>query len=181
VTTPTTTTYDELKNLQNDLIRKALEGSVFIAPYSPPSPTALTTGANAGLVPLATDYEDVGWCDKGTGATWSRSVDTSDVTSWGSVEPTRRDITKETKGIKFIAQETKRQTIELYEGVDLSTVTPTAVTGESHVRQPRSPADAVLPCVRPVSGRRRRRHDLCREAAPDGGRHRHRGSEVGRW
>jgi hypothetical protein len=137
VTTPTT--YDDLKNLQNDLIRKALEGSVFIAPYSAAVPAALTTGVGAGLVPLATDYEDVGWCDKGTGATWSRSVDTSDVTSWGSVEPTRRDITKETKGIKFIAQETKRQTIELYEGVDLSTLTPTAVTGEVTFDSPDRP------------------------------------------
>jgi hypothetical protein len=139
VTTPTTTTYDELKSLQNDLIRKALEGSVFLAPYAAAAPTALTSGANAALVQLPTDYEDVGWCDKGTGATWSRSVDTSDVTSWGSVEPTRRDITKETKGIKFIAQETKRKTIELYEGVDLSSVTPTATTGEITFDSPDRP------------------------------------------
>lgn len=139
MTTPTTTTYDEIKNLQSDLIRKALEGSVFIAPYSAAIPTALTAGANAQLVPLPTGYGDIGWCDKGDGATWSRSVSTSDVTSWGSVEPTRRDITKQTDGLKFTAQETKRNTLELYEGVDLSSVAPTAVTGEITFDRPARP------------------------------------------
>lgn len=139
MTTPTTTTYDELKNLQNDLIRKALEGSVFFAPYASTMPTALTAGAGAGLVPLPDGYEDIGWCDKGDGATWSRSVDTSDVTSWGAVEPTRRDVTKQTNGLKITAQETKRSTIELYEGVDLSTVTPAATTGEITFDSPARP------------------------------------------
>ncbi|MGW5720776.1 phage tail tube protein [Amycolatopsis sp. NPDC003865] len=140
MTTPTTTTYDALKNLQSDLIRKALEGSIFIAPYTADLPTALTAGSGAGLLPLPPGYSDVGWCDKGDGASWSRSVDTSDVTSWGSAEPTRRDITKQSDGLKFTAQETKRQTIELYEGVDLSTVTPTATTGEITFDRPARPA-----------------------------------------
>lgn len=139
MTAPTTTTYEALKNLQNDLIRKALEGSIFIAPYTADMPTALTAGANAGLLPLPDGYEDVGWCDKGDGATWSRSVDTTDTESWGSVQPTRRDITGQTDGLKFTAQETKRSTIELYEGVDLSTVTPAATTGEITFDRPTRP------------------------------------------
>lgn len=140
MTAPTTTTYDELKNLQSDLIRKALEGSIFLAPYTATLPIALTAGDGAGLLPLPDGYEDVGWCDKGDGATWSRSVDTSDVTSWGSAEPTRRDITKQSDGLKFTGQETKRSTIELYEGVDLSTVVPAATTGEITFDRPSRPA-----------------------------------------
>lgn len=140
MTTPATTTYDALKNLQSDLIRKALEGSIFIAPYSAELPTALTAGDNAQLLPLPEGYEDVGWCDRGDGATWSRSVDTTDVESWGSAEPTRRDVTGQTDGLKFTAQETKRTTIELYEGVDLSTVVPTATTGEITFDRPSRPA-----------------------------------------
>ncbi len=140
MTTPTTTTYAALKNKQNELIRKALEGSIFLAPYSAALPTQLTSGASADLVELPDGYDDIGWVDKSDGATWSRSVDTSDTESWGAVEPTRRDITKQTDGLKFTAQETKRSTIELYEGVDLSSVTPDATTGEVKFSRPARPS-----------------------------------------
>src|ERR1700754_454473 len=100
MTAPTTTTYDQLKNKQSELIRKALEGSVFLASYTTALPTRLTAGDASQLVPLPDGFTDLGWVDKGDGATWSRSVDTSDVESWGAVEPTRRDITKQTDGLK---------------------------------------------------------------------------------
>jgi hypothetical protein len=140
MTAPTTTTYDALKNKQSELIRKALEGSIFIAPDTADIPTTLTDGASSALVELPAGYVDVGWVDKGDGATWSRSVDTSDVESWGSVEPTRRDITSQTDGLQFTAQETKRQTLELYEGLDLSAVTPDATTGEVTFDRPPRPS-----------------------------------------
>ena len=91
MTAPTTTTYDQLKNKQSELIRKALEGSVFLASYTTALPTRLTAGDASQLVPLPDGFTDLGWVDKGDGATWSRSVDTSDVESWGAVEPTRSD------------------------------------------------------------------------------------------
>ncbi|TDQ01246.1 hypothetical protein [Labedaea rhizosphaerae] len=140
MTGPTTTTYDELKNKQSELIRKALEGSIFIASDTAPLPTTLTAGADSQLLPLPEGYTDIGWVDKGDGATWSRSVDTSDVESWGAVEPTRRDITKQTDGLKFVAQETKRQTLELYEGIDLSSVVPDPTTGEVTFDRPSRPS-----------------------------------------
>jgi hypothetical protein len=137
VTTPTT--YDELKRKQNELIRKALEGSVFIAAENAPLPTRLTMGTGAELMPLPAGYEDVGWVDKSDSATWSREVETSDVESWGAIEPTRRDLTKQTDGLKFVAQETKRLTLELYEGVDLSAVVPDGTTGEVRFDRPARP------------------------------------------
>lgn len=140
LTAPTTTTYDQLKKKQSDLIRKALEGSIFIADESVALPTALTSGDAANLLQLPAGFEDIGWVDKGDGATWSRSVDMSDVDSWGAVEPTRTDITKQTDGLKFTAQETKRRTLELYEGVNLSEVKPDATTGEVRFDRPSRPA-----------------------------------------
>lgn len=140
MTAPTTTTYDALKKKQSDLIRKALEGSIFIADHTADLPTALTSGADGKLLALPPGYEDVGWVDKGDGATWSRSVDTSEVDSWGAVEPTRTDITKQTDGLKFTAQETKRKTLELYEGLNLSGVTPDATTGEVRFDRPARPS-----------------------------------------
>ncbi|SFO82381.1 hypothetical protein SAMN05421810_10177 [Amycolatopsis arida] len=140
MTTPTTTTYDALKRKQSELIRKALEGSIFIADHTADLPTALTSGDAAGLLPLPAGYEDIGWVDKGDGATWSRSVDTAEVDSWGAVEPTRTDITKQTDGLKFTAQETKRKTLELYEGVNLGSVVPDPTTGEVRFDRPARPA-----------------------------------------
>lgn len=139
MTAPTTTTYDALKQKQSELIRKALEGSIFIADAAAPLPTAITDGATSELIELPAGYTDVGWVDKGDGATWSRSVDTSDVESWGSVEPTRRDISNQTDGLQFTAQETSRQTLELYEGLDLSGVVPDATTGEVTFDRPPRP------------------------------------------
>jgi hypothetical protein len=139
VTPPVTITYDDMKLKQSELIRKALDGSIFIGPDDAPLPVALTTGATSDLIPLPPEYLDVGWVDKGDGATWPRSTDTAEVESWGSVEPTRMDITKETSGVKFTAQETNKATIELYESVDLSTVVPDVTTGEVTFDRPARP------------------------------------------
>lgn len=126
----TTTTFDALQQRKNELIRKALEGSVFVAPFTADLPTTLTSGSNGDLNALPTGYVDVGWVDDKQGATWSRKPTTADVTSWGSVEPTRTDITKDDRVVKFTAQETKAITLELAEGVDMSGVTPDGTTGE---------------------------------------------------
>lgn len=135
----TTTTFDALQVRKNELIRKALEGSVFIAPETADLPTALTSGAGGDLVTLPTGYVDVGWVDDKQGATWSRKPTTADVTSWGSVEPTRTDITKDDRTVKFTAQETKAITLELAEGVDMSTVVPDPTTGEVAFASPTRP------------------------------------------
>jgi hypothetical protein len=124
------TTYDTIQQRQSDLIRRALEGSIFIAPYTATLPTALTSGAGGDLTALPAGYEDVGWTDKKNGATWSRKPTTTDTTSWGSLEPTRQDITADVRTLKFIAQETKRLSLQLYEGTDLTGVAPDATTGE---------------------------------------------------
>jgi hypothetical protein len=136
--------YEDLKNKQTELIRKALEGSVFIAPITAPAITTLTT-YTAGppvvidLTPLPTGWDDLGWLS-GDGAGFSRDVSTSDVTSWGSVSPTRSDVTADTSTLTVTAQETKLLTIGLATGADLAAVTPDANTGEVRVEKPVRPA-----------------------------------------
>ena len=132
-------TYDTLQKRQSDLIRKPLEGSIFIAPYSAALPTTMTSGAGGTLTALPTGYEDVGWVSKKEGATWTRKPSTTDVTSWGSLEPTRQDITADVRTLKFVAQETKRLTVQLYEGVDLTTTAPDATTKEVSFSTPTRP------------------------------------------
>ena len=97
-------------------------------------------GSQAGvdLAPLPLGYEDAGWLSN-DGAQFSRDVSASEVTSWGSVSPTRTDITSDTTTMTIVAQETKMLTIGLATGADLSAIVPTAVTGEISIAKPARP------------------------------------------
>ncbi len=136
--------YEELKNKQTELIRKALEGSVFLADVTADpidDLTVYTAGppVSIDLAPLPTDWDDLGWLSN-DGAAFSRDVSTSDVTSWGSVSPTRSDVTADTSTLTVVAQETKLLTIGLATGADLAAVTPAANTGEVSIEKPARPS-----------------------------------------
>ncbi len=130
--------WESLKDHQNQLIRKALEGSVFVAPYSSSAITSLT-GADSSLNALPAGYEDVGHISD-DGAQFGREVDSSDVTSWGKVEPSRRDITSDVTTLQFAMQETKKNVIGLYTGADMTAVVPDATSGEVSIEKPDRPA-----------------------------------------
>lgn len=129
--------YADLQDRKSQLIRKALEGSIFRAPASSPVITAITDAT--GLLELPTGYEDVGWITKGDGVTWTREFETSNVTSWGAAEPTRRDVTTDQSGLQFTMQETKKSVLELYHSVDLSAVEASADSGEVMFDKPDRP------------------------------------------
>jgi hypothetical protein len=130
--------YDALQTKKNELIRKAINGSVFGGPESAAAIATLTDTTDSKLKPLPTDYGDYGWLTD-DGAQYARSVDTSDVTSWGSTEPTRSDVTKDTTTLQIACQETNMATIGLYTGADMSTVTPAAGSGEVQIAKPATP------------------------------------------
>lgn len=132
------TTYATLRDKKTELIRKARDGSVFISPYSGTAVTTLTTGAGAALTTLPITYEDLGWTST-DGVNYSRATATSDVKSFGSVEPTRSDVTSDTMTMHVTAQETKLLTLQLYTGADLSALEATAVTGEVQIAKPARP------------------------------------------
>ena len=137
--------YDALQGKNNALIRRAIDGSVFIAPFSSSAITTLTD-TDKLLKALPSGYEDVGWIDD-SGVTMPRSVDTANVTSFGSVEPTRTDVTKDTKTVKFVAQETKALTIGLYTGADMTGVTADATSGEVQIATPARPPVRFYRCL----------------------------------
>jgi len=136
--------YDALKNKQTELIRKALDGSAFIGNITD-DPIAALTMYTAGppvvidLNPLPTGWDDLGWLTS-DGAQFARDVATSEVTSWGSVSPTRTDITSDTTTLTVTAQETKLLTIGLATGADLSAVVPDVNTGEVSIAKPTRPS-----------------------------------------
>lgn len=136
--------YEALKNHQQELIRKALRGSCFLAPITAGPIVNLTqvTGiAPDEVIDLADLPEE--WDDLGIltadGASFSRDVSTSNVTSWGYVSPTRTDVTTDTSTMTVAGQETKKLTLELGTGVDLTGATPAAGTGEISIAKPAAP------------------------------------------
>lgn len=119
----TTTTWDALKKRQDALIRKALDGSVFLAPVSATAVTALTSGAGASLQTLPTGYTDLGHITA-DGVTYATSENVDEQTSWGEIEPTRSDIISRSTTLACVCQETNIKTLQLYTGNDLSAVAP---------------------------------------------------------
>jgi hypothetical protein len=137
--------FDSLAQKDSTLIRRAIDGSVFMAPFSADAITSLTD-TDKLLKALPSGYEDVGLLDD-AGVTMPRSVDTANVTSYGRVEPSRTDVTKDTKTIKLVAQETKALTIGLYTGADMSGITADATSGEVQIAIPARPTIRFYRCL----------------------------------
>lgn len=132
--------YDALQTKKRELIRKALNGSVFVADVSADPITALTDATDKKLSALPTGYTDVGWLTD-DGMQFSRNVDESDITSFGSTEPTRSDKTSDSTSLQIVCQETRLQTLGLYTGADMTGVTPLTGSGEIQIAKPATPKD----------------------------------------
>lgn len=140
--TVTNHVYADIAVKQDQLIRKGLDGSAFIAPSSADAITTLTVDGEVTGTPtlqlLPEDYVDFGLLSA-DGAAFSNKVASADITSWGRVEPSRRDITSDVTSLHIVAQETKLVTIGAFAGVDTSLITPNGTTGEVSVSKPSRP------------------------------------------
>ncbi|MGW5877802.1 phage tail tube protein [Nocardiopsis terrae] len=129
--------YDELAQKQNELIRKMTDGSVLLAPFSAVPILNLTDPEDSLLTDIPDDYGDLGWLST-DGAQFSNETETSDVQSWGAVEPTRSDIISDITTLALTAQETNLRTLGLYTGADLAAITA-AANGEVIIDKPSRP------------------------------------------
>lgn len=113
-------------------------GSVLANLFLTTGEEANGTGVGISLLALPSGWDDLGWLTS-DGAQFARDVSSSDVTSWGSVTPTRTDVTSDTTTLTVVAQETKLLTIGLATGADLSAMTPDPSTGEVSIAKPARP------------------------------------------
>lgn len=132
--------FSALAQRQGELIRKPLAGILATAESTVELDVdfALTTGVGATLVDLA-EWDQLGWVSKSDGVTFSAETETSDVESWGALEPTRSDITKDVTSAQFTCQETNKKVLEMYYNVDLSAVQGDSVTSEVAFNQSTEP------------------------------------------
>jgi hypothetical protein len=115
--------FETLQQLQNDAIRKFRNGSVFLSfDLTKPLPARLTSASDNAPAAL-TGFTDLGLLSE-DGASFSSDVSTSDTTVWQRVEPARSDVVSKTNTLAVSCAETKRATIELYTGKDLSALVP---------------------------------------------------------
>jgi hypothetical protein len=131
-------TFDDIQKLQTELIRKAKSGSAYLAPVDADAIDEDFVGAGGVLAPLPTEYEDLGWLSN-DGMGFSRDVSTSDVTSFGSVSPTRSDVTSDVSTVTVTCQETKLLTIGLATGIDTTAIKTPGANGAVMVRKPLAP------------------------------------------
>lgn len=125
---------------QQKLIRKAQDAAIFAAPESAAAVEAITNGAAGDLVALPPAWRSLGHHTESDGINWTRDVNSDDVRSHGSSEPTRRDISSDVTGLVVLAQETKALSLEMFHNVDLSGVTPDATTKEIAFNRSRTPS-----------------------------------------
>lgn len=111
-------TFAESRTANPANIRKILEFAVFAKAWEEGDEEITSIHDGTGLV-IPAGYVSLGLISK-DGETWNRDQSISDVPSHGFSEPVRRDITSDLTGLQLTAQESKLQTIELFNGVDLS-------------------------------------------------------------
>lgn len=127
---------------QAELIRKATDGSAFIAPGNSLLVETLTTGTvgtDADLNALPAGYTDFGFLTT-DGVQTGRDVATSDITSWGQSSPTRSDVTTDSSTFTIVPQETNLSTISTYTGADIAAITATSTSGEVKLVKPTKPS-----------------------------------------
>lgn len=129
--------FDALADKQEELIRKMIDASVFIAPFASDAIDSLLD-ADKSLAALPAGYDDVGLFSS-DGAKFGREVDVSKITSMGRTSPTRTDIKGDNTTLQFAMQETKKATIGLYTGQDMTAITPDPSTGEVVIDKPTRP------------------------------------------
>jgi hypothetical protein len=144
-------TFDEAKNQNTALIRKALGGAFFLGEEDATAITALTTYTAAVTGPPAVpekiellDLEAAGYFDVGyltdDGIQFSNETSQSDVSSWQSTQPTRSDIISDTDTLTVVMQETNIQTLGLFTGADVAAITLGTNTSELGIAKPERPA-----------------------------------------
>lgn len=115
-------TFDDIKDQFPELVRKGLQGAFFYKRWDEADDEISTLKDATGLIALPTGYESAGILTKADGMSWTRDSDSADTEGWGYGEPVRRDVTKDVSGLQFTAIETRRSTLEMHEGLDLSAV-----------------------------------------------------------
>jgi hypothetical protein len=121
-----TGTFDQVKGHGDTNIKKKLRMAVFAAPYETGNaPSSLVNATNQLVIP--DNYESIGILDKEQAFTMTPTLNTSEVSGYGYGQTLRRDVVSRNNTLAFTGLETVRRMMEIYYGIDLSTVLASSV------------------------------------------------------
>jgi hypothetical protein len=126
------------QDLKTDLIRKAIGGSLFINPSTTTVLTAITGTSSSELIAFPAGWDDAGFMTD-DGMQWARSIELSEVTSFGQATPTRSDVTTDTETVQVNFQQCSALTIAMFTGATIASLVPDATTGELQITKPDAP------------------------------------------
>lgn len=133
-------TLADIRNAQEELVRKALDGAVFRAATSVAHISATTLfDADGSLLALEAGWEDQGLLST-DGISFGREVSTSTVSAFGRTTPVRSDVTGDTDTMNIVAIETNRQSIELGTGAVLTAGSVDPTNGALEIKKPARPS-----------------------------------------
>lgn len=98
-------------------------------------PTAITSTAAGTLMPLPAGWFSAGEIDKKAGADITPDSQTAPIEGYGSMVPRRVVKTSESVTLDFTAQESRKVNFGMFWGMDLSSATADATTGEWQVKK----------------------------------------------
>lgn len=113
--------FADVAGFKNQLIRKALQGTMLVADYSEAALTTISAASAVLTIPPA--YVSIGKLTK-DGATYTPEQEISKILGWGDSSPSRQDVESEDITIEISAIETKKRVLEIFNGVDLSAEVP---------------------------------------------------------
>ncbi len=124
---------------QEELVRKALDGSCFRAPLTADHISAADLFDEDGeLLELPAGYSDLGLLSP-EGMAFGREVTSTDTPAFGRVSPVRVDVTGDTDTLNITAIETNLTSIELGTGATLLPGSRSAANGSLEIKKPPRP------------------------------------------
>ena len=131
-------TFNELAAFKSNLIRKALNGVVLVAPYSAAALTDIC--AAGGALTALTGHDPLGKLTT-DGLTFSGDETISEVRGWGDYSSaSRRDLDSTTSSFTFTAMQSQVNVWEAYHNVSLASAATDATTGTLTFDLPSVPA-----------------------------------------
>lgn len=124
MSSPLTGTFEDVDGVNNANVRKMQKMAVFVAPLATAAITSIVDSSNVLSIPAG--YVSLGHMSRDDGAAITPSLDISELNAYNDGQPIRRDVTSRTTTLAFTMLESKRQSFELYYGVDLSAIQATA-------------------------------------------------------
>lgn len=130
----------DLRQQQDDLVRKVLDGALFRAEMSAPHISAETLfDATGEFTTLPEGWADIGLLNT-DGMGHSRAVTTSDTPAFGRTSPVRSDVTTDVDTMSVVAIETKLSTIEMGTGAVILPGARSATNGSLELKKPPRPS-----------------------------------------